>query len=657
MIGRVLGHYRILDRIGAGGMGEVYRARDSRLERDVALKILPADRLADETVRRRFRKEAHALSRLSHPHIATVHDFDSQDGVDFLVMELIRGEGLEEKLRSGPLPEKEVLRLGAQLARGLLAAHEHGVVHRDLKPSNLCLTEDGLLKILDFGLARVEAPVSDTSGPTETAEPAIVGTVPYMAPEQIWGRGVDPRTDIYAAGNVLYEMATGEHPFAEAHGPLLTDAILHQAPSSPRQLEPQLSPGLEFVILKALEKEPERRYQSAKDLLLDLERLAAPSVITASPARPRLRRWAVIAAAAALLALALGGAAAWRLLRTARDAPIASLAVLPLTDFSADTGQEFFVDGMTDALIAGLAQIKALKVISRTSVMQYKEGKKPLPQIARELGVEGIIEGSVTRSGGRVRITAQLIDARQDRHLWASSYEREMTDVLALQSEVVRAIADEIRVQVAPEERERLNTARTVDPEAYEAYLKGRFFWNKATAPAVERSIEYFRDAIEKDPKNAAAYVALVEAYSLLRQMAALPQAEVASKQREAALRALEIDDNLAEGHVALANVKVDIDWDWKGAEREYRRAIELSPSYANARLWYSQLLNMLARHEEALAQIKRAQELDPLNPFIAVNLQYRLYFLGRHDEALAESRKLLEIYPDYWLNHWDRGG
>jgi tetratricopeptide (TPR) repeat protein len=280
-------------------------------------------------VRRRFHKEAHALSRLSHPHIATVHDFDTQDGADFLVMELIPGQGVQERLQSGALPEKEVLRLGAQLARGLMAAHEHGVVHRDLKPSNLRLTEDGLLKILDFGLARVETPVSETSGPTETAEPAFAGTVPYMAPEQIRTRSVDPRTDIYAAGNVLYEMATGERPFAEAQGPMLTEAILHQAPPSPRQRQPAMSSGLEFVLLKALEKEPDRRYQSAKELLLDLERLATPSVATPVPERPR-RRWPVVVAAAAALTLAVGGVVAWRLLGTAREAPIASLAVLPL---------------------------------------------------------------------------------------------------------------------------------------------------------------------------------------------------------------------------------------------------------------------------------------------------------------------------------------
>jgi TolB-like protein/Tfp pilus assembly protein PilF len=656
MIGRVLGHYRILERIGAGGMGEVYRARDGRLDRDVALKVLPADRLSDETVRRRFRKEAHALSRLSHPHVATVHDFDTQDGIDFLVMELVPGRSLDELLRSGPLPEKEVLRLGAQLARGLMAAHEHGVVHRDLKPSNIRLTKDGGLKILDFGLARVEAPAGERSGPTATLEPVFAGTVPYMAPEQIRGLSVDARTDVYAAGNVLYEMVTGERPFAGSHGPMLTEAILHQAPASPRERQPALSSGLEFVILKALEKEPERRYQSAKDLLLDLERLAVPSVATVPPERVRRRRWPWVAAAAAALAFAFVGIVAWRALGTARAAPIASLAVLPLQNFSGDPGQEFFVDGMTDALIAGLAQIKAVKVISRTSIMQYKDARKPLPEIARELGVEGVVEGSVVRSGNRVRVTTQLIDARQDRHVWASSYEREMTDVLSLQSEVVQAIAEEIRAQVSPGERERLETARKVDPRSYEAYLEGRFFWNKSTAPSMEKSIEYFRQAIALDPRNAPAYVGLAEAYSVLGQMAGLPMTEVGPRQREAALRALEIDDTLAEAHAALASVKQDVEWDWPGAEREYRRAIELSPSSANSHLWYSQFLNWLGRHEESLASVTRARELDPLNPFIAVNTLFRLYYLGRYDEAIAQSRKLLEIHRDYWLNHWARG-
>jgi TolB-like protein/Flp pilus assembly protein TadD len=336
---------------------------------------------------------------------------------------------------------------------------------------------------------------------------------------------------------------------------------------------------------------------------------------------------------------------------------VTSLAVLPVQNLSGDPSQEFFAEGMTDALISDLAQIKAFnKVISRTSVMQYKDTKKSLPQIARELGVDLIVEASVTCSMNRVRIRARLMEANQERQLWARTYEREMTEVLVLQSELVRAITGEIRVQVTPQEREHLSKARLVNPEAYEAFLMGRLFLNKATAPAVEKSIEQFRKAIEKDPKNAAAYVGLGDAYGLLGQMASLPSAEVASQQREAAQKALEIDETLAEGHIALGNVKRGIDWDWEGAEREYKRAIELNPNSADARLWYSQLLGLIGRNEEALAQIMRARELDPLNPFIAANVLWRLYYLGRYDEAIADSQKLLEVYPDYWLNHWARG-
>ncbi len=658
--GTRLGPYEVAELLGAGGMGEVYRARDTRLERDVALKILPSDKLADETVRRRFRKEARALSRLSHPHVATVHDFDTQDGIDFLVMELIPGQGLEERLRAGPLPEKEVLRLGAQLARGLMAAHEHGVVHRDLKPSNLRLTDDGLLKILDFGLARVEATVSDRSGPTETAEPTFAGTVPYMAPEQIRGRSVDPRTDIYAAGNVLYEMSTGGRPFAQAHGPLLTEAILHQAPPSPRQIEPGLSPGLEFVILKALEKEPERRYQSAKDLLLDLERLAAPSAVTAAPERPRRRRWPMVIVAAAALALAVAGFAAWRLLGTAREAPITSLAVLPLKNFSPDPAQEFFVDGMTDALIAGLAQIKALKVISRTSVMQYKEAKKALPQIAKELGVEGIIEGSVMRSDGRVRVTAQLIDARQDRHLWAGNYEREMTDVLALQSEVVRAIAGEIRVQVTPRESVRLRKARAVDPEVYDTTVKARAAVEYANREVEFRhAVELFRTAVDRDPTYAAAWAGLGEATWSLASAGFefVAPGEVRDAAIAAAEKALSLDETLPEAHHALAFIAFDGEWDLAKALKHWEEALELRPGYAAAHNLYGQLLTMLLhRFDEASRHFERARELDPFSPWNEPNLVMWWYCQGRPEQAIEEAKQIRQRDPTLWIIPWQMG-
>ena len=657
----VAGKYRIVEEIGRGGMGIVYKAEDTKLQRTVALKFLPPQWTSDPEARERFIHEARAASALDHPNICTIHEIgETEDGRLFIAMGCYEGESLREKLRRGPINAEEALGVATQVALGMEKAHGRGIVHRDIKPANILITNDGVVKIVDFGLAKLAGQVRMTK------EGSTVGTVAYISPEQAKGEPVDQRTDIWSLGVVLYEMVSGRLPFKGDYEQSLIHSILKTDPEPIGKIRKDLPKGLESIVLKALEKNPNARYQGMGEVLEDLK--AVTEGVKPPRAKSGLFRgkvfgirkiyaYAGLLASVSVLLISLDVGGLRERVLGGTDAPrITSLAVLPLKNFSGDPGQEYFSDGMTDALIAGLAQIKAIKVISRTSVMQYKEAKKPLPQIAKELGVEGIVEGSVMRSGNRVRITAQLIDARQDRHLWASNYEREMTDVLTLQSEVVRAIAGEIRVQVTPKERERLTAARTVDPEAYEAFLMGRLFLNKATAPAAEKSIDYFRQAIQGDPKNAAAYVGLVEAYSMLGQMAALPVAEVASKEREAVLKALEIDDTLAEGHVALGSVKVDIDWDWEGAEREYKRAIELSPSYANAYLWYSQLLNGLGRHEEALGQNKRARELDPLNPFIAANVLWRLYFLGRYDEAIAESQKLLEIHPNYWLNHCTRG-
>ncbi|MGH9602674.1 MAG: protein kinase domain-containing protein [Terriglobales bacterium] len=402
MIGQVLGHYRVLEQIGSGGMGVVYRARDQRLDRDVALKVLPGGTLTDESARKRFRKEALALSRLNHPNIETVHDFDTQDGVDFLVMEHIPGITLDQKLAAGALPEKEVVRLGRQLAEALGAAHAEGIVHRDLKPGNLRLTPDGRLKILDFGLAKLLQPVSETA-PTESLRETrgVAGTVPYMAPEQLRDEPVDARTDVWAAGAVLYELATGRRPFEAKLATALTDDIIHHPPPAPRQLQHHLSPRLEDIILKCLEKGPENRYQSAKEIEVDLRRLEITE--TVAGLRPRVQRGVsrraaflgvgigLLALAAALVGLNVGE---WRDRLFSRPTPtrIESLAVLPLQNLSGDPEQEYFADGMTEALIADLAKIGTLRVISRTSVMQYKGMWKPLPELARELKVYALVE-------------------------------------------------------------------------------------------------------------------------------------------------------------------------------------------------------------------------------------------------------------------------
>jgi TolB-like protein/tRNA A-37 threonylcarbamoyl transferase component Bud32 len=496
MIGQTLGRYRIVEKLGAGGMGEVYRAHDEQLKRDVAIKVLLADTLADDHARKRFRKEAETLSKLNHPNIAQIHDFGSQDELDFLVMEQVPGESLKDKLDQGSLPEKELIRLGGQIADALQEAHERGVVHRDLKPGNVKLTAKGQAKVLDFGIAKLLQSVTEATTQTFTETHSLAGTLPYMSPEQVRAEPVDARSDLYSFGVMLYQMATARRPFEEKVSTVLSDAILHQAPPAPRTVNRKLSVGLENIILKCLEKEPER---------IDLERLGA-GIPVAAPARARpwtRRLWFAAVGVVALAALLVGwnvGGLRDQLLGRPAPGDITSIAVLPLENLSGDPEQDYFADGMTEALITDLSKIGALKVISRTSVMQYKETKKPLPEIAQELNVDAVVEGSVLREGERVRISAQLIEARTDQHLWAQRYERNLTSILALQSEVARAIASEIRIAVTPAEEARLASARSVNPEAHEAYLKGRYYWNQRTAEGFRKAVEYFQQAIEADP-------------------------------------------------------------------------------------------------------------------------------------------------------------
>ena len=507
MIGQTLGHYRIVEKIGEGGMGVVYRAHDEGLDRDVAVKVLPEGTLADEGTRKRFRKEALALSKLNHPNVATVHDFDTQGGVDFLAMEHIAGETLQDKLESGPLPEKEIARLGTALVDGLAAAHAQGLVHRDLKPGNMRITPDGLLKILDFGLARAIGPVGE-SALTQTAGElqGVAGTLPYMAPEQLRGEPLDARTDLYAAGVVLYEMATGQRPFEEKLATALAADIQTKPPQTPRATRPALSSRLEELILKCLEKEPENRYQSEKELVVDLRRLGTPTVAVQPETSRRAQLWwaiptalAVVATLAALFLLNMAGLRD-SLLGSPAPAPgqISSLAVLPLDNLSGDPEEAYLVDGMHDALLADLAKLWALKVISRQSVIRYQDTDKSAPEIAQELGVDAIVEGSVLRAGDRVRIMAQMIDGVTDEHIWVQSYERDLTDILALQREVAQGIAEEIRVAVSTEEETRLSYARPVNPEAHTLFLKAQHLvrQRRTSRAAVQQSIDLYQDAL-----------------------------------------------------------------------------------------------------------------------------------------------------------------
>lgn len=622
MIGESLTHYRILAPLGAGGMGVVYRARDERLEREVALKVLPAGALGNEIARARLRREALALSRLNHPAIATVFEFDSERGTDFLVMELLAGVTLAERLFAGPLAERDVVEIGVQIAEALESAHEQGVVHRDLKPANIMVSTRGRVKVLDFGLARL---LDATGGAASTLAPGtsgaagpMAGTLAYMAPEQLVGGAVDARADLYALGAVLYEMATGQRPHAQTEAPALLYAVAHTPPASPRSIRPELSPGFEKVVMHALERDPARRVPSAAAMIEALRHL------TAAPLRS--------------VTLPAAGA----------RARIESLAVLPLANLSGDPAQEFFSDGMTEALIATLAQIGALRVISRTSAMQYKGAARSLPEIARALNVDAIVEGAVLRAGNRVRISATLIEGSTDRHLWARSYERDVDDVLSLQSEIARAIANEVSVQLTPREESQLAAARPVYPPAYENYLKGRHLWSTRAPEDLRSSIEFFQKSIAADPTYALAYAGLADSWSILGDQAQVQPGEAFSRARAAAERALELDDQVAEAHCSLAFVQFFSDWDWAAAGASFGRSIALKPGYATARHWNSELFIAEGRFNEGIAEAFYAAKLDPLSPVIGTAPADALFMARRFDESLAELSKTVEMAPNF---------
>ena len=655
MIGQTLGHYRILEKVGSGGMGVVYRARDEQLERDVALKVLPSGTLGNDASRRHFRKEAMALAKLNHPNIETVYEFDTQDGMDFLVMEYVPGKTLADRLIGGALPEKEVIALGMQIAAALVEAHEHGIVHRDLKPANIALTEKGQAKVLDFGLAKLLRPRDETTADSLSSTCGAAGTLPYMSPEQMRGEQVDARSDLYTIGAVLYEMATYRRAFGEPLASRLIDAVLHQTPVPPRALNPRISPELERIILKCLDKNPEQRYQSAKELLVDLRRLeqsASGELVTPAPLPKGRSRGAKLAAygVAALVALAAmltamyaGG---WRdrlLVRPRSSAQIRSLAVLPFANLSGDADQDYFADGMTEALITDLGQIQAIRVISRTSVMQFKGTRRPLAEIARELNVDAIVEGSVSRSDGLALVTARLVYGPTDAQVWSKRYQRDLQNVLVMQGEVASAIVHEINVTLTPQEQTRLASGRQVNPAAHEAYLKGNFLmWG--TYEQRQRAKEYFEQAISADPNYAPAYAGLAGHYWKTEDLdprIAMPKAE------QYALRALQLDPMLAHAHLALGGIRFYGNWDWPKAEAEFRRAIELNSGDAEAHRVYSYYLSALGREEEALSEIRSAQDLDPLYIATQITAGWVFYWAHQYDKAIEQCQKALELDPN----------
>jgi serine/threonine protein kinase/tetratricopeptide (TPR) repeat protein len=659
--GTCLGPYEITVPLGAGGMGEVYRARDTRLGRDVAIKVLPAEFASDPERLKRFEREAKATAALSHPNILDVHDVGTHEGTPYLVEELLEGESLKARIGRGAIPVVEAVGIAAQVAHGLAAAHGKNIVHRDLKPENVFLTAEGTVKILDFGLAKLVESVPPGEADTLTHAPTgateagrVLGTVAYMAPEQARGMPVDQRADVFAFGVVLYEMLSGQRPF---RGATATDTLAAIIKDEPAPLPATVPPQLAAVVERCLAKEPAHRYQRGGEVEAALEAVRSEGPISLSVSLKhsiRRRPWLVAAnVVAALLVLTLvldAGGVRKRLLGTAATGRIDSLAVLPLENLSGDPEQEYLAAGMHDALITNLGQVAGLKrVIARGSVLRFKGTSEPPKEIARELGVSGLITGAVLRSGDRVRVTAQLIDPATQAQVWAHSYEASLRDVLSLENDIVTAITREIKVALTPQEKTRLATARPVNPEAFEAYLKAMFYLYKKTPEAYAKGMALLEGAIQKNPTAPLPYAGLALAYPILYHGPAgtVPPNEGFPKARAAALKALELDDSLAQAHLALATIKIYHDWDWAGAESEFKRALELNPNLPEAHAHYCWYLSLFGRNDEAITEGKRAVELDPLTPVFTAWVGWLYWDLQDYDRAIEWAHKALELDPN----------
>ena len=615
MIGRTLSHYRILEPLGAGGMGEVYRAHDEHLDRDVAVKVLQRGAFEDTATRTRFRREAHVLSRLSHPGVATVFDFDTQDGMDFLVMEYVPGGTLAERLLDGALPLDEVKRLGVSISEALAAAHRHGFLHRDLKPANIVLGANGAPKILDFGLAGLLDPLG-TSDLTQTR--TVMGSLPYMAPEQLRGESVDVRTDIYALGAVLYEMATGRRPFDQPRPEAMMFDILNTTPPSLRAQRTDAPPELERLIDSCLSKPAMLRPDSAARVSQSLKEVPLDGRHSAT-SEQRIR----------------------------------SLAVLPLENLSRDPAQEYFADGMTEALISDLARLKPLRVISRTSAMKYKGVSKALPEIARELNVDAVLEGSALLVGKRVRVSVQLVAAGADETLWADRYDGEIEDVLDLQGRVAATVAREIALQVSPKDATRLAKHQPVDPEVHIEYLKGIYNLAAESPQAIDLAIRQFQRALELDPEYAPAWAGLSECHMTRAGRGMAPAAEATAAARAAAEKALALDDSLAEAHVAIGTIQ-SRGRDLAAAMRSLRRAIELNPGLALAHQVLGRVLYCIERHDEAQQSMLKALSLDPLSMIIHTAVGDSFYYARDYAKSVVYYQKAIELDPRFDGAHTD---
>ena len=644
MIGTTISHYKIVEKLGAGGMGVVYKAEDTKLKRTVALKFLPPDLTRDEEAKNRFIHEAQAASTLDHPNICTVHEInETEDGRIFIVMAFYEGESLENKLEKGPLAIETALDIAGQIAHGLEKAHAGGIIHRDIKPANVFVTVDGQVKIIDFGLAKL------SGGTLLTREGTTLGTVAYMSPEQTRGTTVDYRTDIWATGVILYEMLAGERPFKGEYEQAVIYSIMSEEPEFITKIRPDVPLEADKIINRALCKNPDKRFQSMQEMWDALTNITtdihAGKSRTASPFRlgRKQRKYVIRFVPAVLILLTIFG---YVILHKQTLAHPASIALLPLENINRETEQEWFADGMTDALITDLARINSLQIISRSSAMRYKGSKKSPSEIGDELGVKYIIEGSVLKTEKAVNINIRLVDAASEKYLWAQVYECDFKDIRSMQGEMARAIASRIEVKLTSNEETYLSRKKVVNPEAYEAYLRGNFHLYKLTRQEMETALNYFQRAAELDPDYALAYVGIALANCTPAQMGYLPRNESYANAQPAMAKAMEIDQSLPEVQYMKGLIAAWYEWNWDLARSSLEKAIRLNPNMAEARAYYSHLLFTLNRPEEGLSQIKRALELDPFNQLYHWLYAMDLNYLHRYDEAVRECTRVLKSSP-----------